>query len=103
MLNYESKPQSTPRREGIAIIDVDPKSENFGKILTDIPLPADLIAHHIYYNKDLSKAYITALGKSQLHVMDMRRFPYRLKTVDVPDCHEYARRHTLDCRVGAIE
>ncbi len=26
MLNYESKPQQTIRREGIAIIDVDPAS-----------------------------------------------------------------------------
>ena len=29
MLNYESKPGQTPRREGIAIIDVDPESKNF--------------------------------------------------------------------------
>lgn len=51
MLNYESKPKITPRREGIAIIDIDPKSTNFKKILTDIPLPPDLVAHHIFYNK----------------------------------------------------
>jgi hypothetical protein len=86
MLNYESKPEQTIRREGIAVIDVDPKSENFGRILMDIPLPYDLVAHHIFYNRDASKAYITALGKSLLHVLDMNRFPYRIKPVPVPDC-----------------
>lgn len=86
LLNYESKPEQKPRREGIAVIDVDPKSETFGKWLMDIPLPPDLVAHHIYFNRDKKKAYITALGQSTLHVMDLTRFPYRLKPVSVPDC-----------------
>jgi hypothetical protein len=86
MVNYESKPGQTPRREGIAIIDVDPVSKNFAKILNDIPLPTDLVAHHIFYNKDLSKAYITSLGNGALHTMDMTRQPYRPKKIDVPDC-----------------
>ena len=86
MVNYESKPAQTPRREGIAIIDVDPESHNFGKILNDIPLPTDLVAHHIFYNKDISKAYITSLGNGALHVMDMKHVPYQPKKVDLPDC-----------------
>ena len=86
MLNYESKPEQAVRKEGLAIIDVDPKSPTFAKILMDIPLPPDLVAHHIFYNRDMSKAYVTALGKSILHVLDLRRFPYRMKTVEVQDC-----------------
>jgi DNA-binding beta-propeller fold protein YncE len=86
MVNYESKPTQTPRREGIAIIDIDPQSKNFGKILTDIPMPGDVVAHHIFYNKDMSKAYITALGSNPLQVIDMKTYPYQFKTVDVPDC-----------------
>ncbi|MDD2725445.1 MAG: YncE family protein [Methylovulum sp.] len=86
MLNYESKPNVTPRREGIAIIDVDPGSKNFSKIITDIPLPPDLVGHHIFYNKDASKAYFTSLGSNPLQVMDMKKYPYRLKTIAVPDC-----------------
>ena len=86
MLNYESKPEQMVRKEGLAIIDVDPKSPTFAKMLMDIPLPPDLIAHHIFYNRDMSKAYITALGKSVLHVLDLRRFPYRMKAVEVQDC-----------------
>ncbi len=97
MVNYESKSADslkalkTPiapqaRREGIAIIDVDPKSKNFGKIVTDLPLPADTVAHHIFYNKDQSKAYITALGKSELRTIDMKTKPYAIKTIALPDC-----------------
>ena len=97
MLNYETKspdslkvlkhpvaPQA--RREGIAIIDVDPQSQNYGKIVKDLPLPADIVAHHIFFNKDASKAYVTALGKSELRVIDLRDPAWPIKTVGVPDC-----------------
>lgn len=86
MVNYESKPEQITRKEGIAIIDVDKDSENFGKILMDIPLPYNLVNHHIYYNRDMSKVYVTALGLSTLHVIDMTRFPYRMKAIEIPDC-----------------
>jgi len=86
LLNYESKPDQPVRREGIAIMDIDPESSDFGKILMDIPLPPDLVAHHIFFNRDRTKAYLTALGKSELHVVDLTRFPYRLRTIAVPDC-----------------
>jgi DNA-binding beta-propeller fold protein YncE len=86
LLNYESKPDQPVRREGIAIMDIDPESGDFGKILMEIPLPPDLVAHHIFFNRDRTKAYITALGKSLLHVVDLTRFPYRLQAIAVPDC-----------------
>jgi DNA-binding beta-propeller fold protein YncE len=86
LLNYESKPDQPVRREGVAIMDIDPESADFGKILMEIPLPSDLVAHHIFFNRDRTKAYITALGKSELHVVDLTRFPYRLRTIAIPDC-----------------
>ena len=86
LLNYESKPDQKVRREGIAIMDIDPASSDFGKILMEIPLPSDLVAHHIFFNRDRTKAYITALGKSLLHVVDLTKFPYRLRAIEVPDC-----------------
>ncbi|THJ24666.1 MAG: YncE family protein [Nitrospira sp. CG24E] len=86
LLNYESKQGQPVRREGIAIMEIDPESQDFGKILMDIPLPPDLVAHHIFFNRDRTKAYITSLGKSELYVMDLTRFPYRLRTIAVPDC-----------------
>ena len=97
MVNYETKsadslkvlktPIAAPaRKEGIAIIDVDPNSKDFGKIVQDLPLPGDLVAHHIFYNGDQSKAYVTALGKSELRVIDMTKTPLEIKVVAVPDC-----------------
>ena len=86
LLNYESKPNQPVRREGIAIMEIDPEASDFGKVLMDIPLPPDLVAHHIFFNRDRTKAYITALNKSLLHVVDLTRFPYRLRAIEVPDC-----------------
>ena len=98
MLNYETKsPESlkvlkspvaaSGRKEGIAIIDVDPQSSAYGKIVQDIPLPSDLVAHHIFYNRNASKAYVTALGKEELRVIDMTQKPFGItKVVAVPGC-----------------
>lgn len=86
MINYESKAAHTDRREGISIIDVDPESDKFGKILMDIPLPYNLVNHHIYYNRNMSKVYVTALGLSKMNVLDMKSFPYRMKAVEIPEC-----------------
>lgn len=93
MLSYESKsPDSLKslklggpqeRREGIAIMQVDPEATDFGKIIWDMPLPADLVAHHIFYDRTMAKAYITALGKKELRVMDMTASPYSVKTMAV--------------------
>jgi len=97
MLLYETKSpdslkalktpvQTGPRKEGIAIIDVDPKSKGFGKIVQDMPLPPDLVSHHIFYNRDMTKIYVTSLGKGEMRVIDMRAKPYAMKTIDVPAC-----------------
>jgi DNA-binding beta-propeller fold protein YncE len=86
MVNYESNAEQATRKEGIAILDVDPASANFGKIVEDIALPADLHNHHIFYNKDSSKAYLTALSAGKLMVFDLKSRPYELKTISVPDC-----------------
>ncbi len=98
MVPYETKPEESLRalrlegavlnqRDGIAIIDVDPESETFGKWLADFPLPEDLSAHHLFYNPALTKVYVTGYTeKRQMHVMDLTRVPYRFKRVDIPDC-----------------
>ena len=96
IMNYESKTEDSlkalklsgpqERREGIMVVDVDPASSSYGNVIMDIPLPPDLVAHHIFYNKDMTKGYVSALGKPLLHVIDMNRFPYRLKPVPVEGC-----------------
>ena len=97
ILNYETKAedsleslalQSRPdqRREGIAIIELDQSSADYGKILIDIPLSPDLVSHHIFYNKDLTKVCVTALAQEVMHVIDLTVFPYRLKPIPTPGC-----------------
>lgn len=96
MANYESKPADqlkslklsgeTPRREGIAIIDVDPKSPAFGRIVSDIPVDPKTVAHHLFYDRSMSKAYVTALASPPLQVIDLTRNPYRMKVIEVPGC-----------------
>jgi DNA-binding beta-propeller fold protein YncE len=97
MTNYESKTAEAlksfrhpvpglTRQEGIAIIDVDPASPNFKKIVETVQLPPDLVAHHIFYNRDSSKAYVTSLAKSELGVIDMAKRPFSVRRVAVPDC-----------------
>jgi DNA-binding beta-propeller fold protein YncE len=85
-LNYESKAGVTPRREGVAIMDIDPASPNFNRIVKDAPLPPDFIAHHIYFNRDQTKAYVTSLGRSAIAVYEMDKLPAEPKIVPVPDC-----------------
>jgi len=86
MFNYASKGGQAVQKEGIAIMDVDPKSANFGKILRDIPLPKGLKNHHIFYNKDNSKGYLTVAGEKALYVLDLKKDPFSLSKVSVPDC-----------------
>jgi hypothetical protein len=96
MMSYESKPAedlkslklsgNQERREGVAIIDVDPESSDFGKWLVDIPLDPTGIAHHIFYDRSMSKAYMTSLASPALQVMDLKSFPPKFSTIDVPNC-----------------
>lgn len=96
LANYETKSEESlkalklsgpqQREEGIAVIDVDPESDRFGDILMTIPLPADLVAHHIFYDRSQTKAYITALGQAKLITIDLAQYPYRLVWHDMPDC-----------------
>ncbi|MDX1605104.1 MAG: hypothetical protein R3202_02865 [Candidatus Competibacterales bacterium] len=96
MMNYESKPADqlrslklsgeTPRREGVAIIDVDPESSTFGRIVADIPIDPATVAHHIFYDRTMAKAYITGLQSPPLQVLDLTKNPYRLSTIETPPC-----------------
>jgi len=49
-------------KDSIAIIEMDPESENFGNILYDYPLPKfDAPLHHLYYSPN-GRLYATGLG-----------------------------------------
>jgi len=97
LVNYETKsadslkalkrPIAPPaRKEGLAVVDLEPGSKTFGQVVKNIDLPGDTVAHHIFYNRDQSKAYITALGKPELRVIQMSDPNLAIKVVSVPDC-----------------
>lgn len=96
MLNYETKPDDqlrslklsgdAPRREAIAIVNVDPESPGFGTTIAEIPLDPATVAHHIFYDRSMTKAYVAALAQPVLQVMDLTENPYRLRTIDAPGC-----------------
>jgi len=96
MLNYETKPDDqlrslklsgdAPRREAIAIVNVDPESPGFGSTLAEIPIDPATVAHHIFYDRSMTKAYVAALAQPVLQVLDMTQNPYRLRTIDAPGC-----------------
>ncbi len=49
-------------KDSIAIIEMDPESDNFGNILYDYPLPKfDAPLHHLYYSPN-GRLYATGLG-----------------------------------------
>ena len=97
LVNYETKsadslkalkrPIAPPaRKEGLAVVDLEPGSKTFGQIVKNIDLPGDTVAHHIFYNRDQSKAYVTALGKPELRIIQMSDPNLAVKVVPVPDC-----------------
>jgi hypothetical protein len=97
LLNYETKSADSlkvlknpvapgPRREGIAVMDVDPASPNYGKIVENIPLPPTAINHHIFFNRALTKAYVTVLGDNTLFVIDLRKRPFVPVSIATPSC-----------------
>jgi DNA-binding beta-propeller fold protein YncE len=97
LVNYETKsaeslkalkrPIAPPaRKEGLAVIDLEPGSTSFGQVVKDIELPGDTVAHHIFYNRDQSKAYITALGRPELRIIAMADPDLAVKVVAIPDC-----------------
>ena len=96
MMNYESMPAESlrtlklgddlERREGIAIIELDPEEENFGQILWEMPLNPEWVAHHIFYNPSQTKAYLAFLGGGRYGVMDLTANPYQVEFHDLPGC-----------------
>jgi DNA-binding beta-propeller fold protein YncE len=96
LVNYETKsaeslktlkrPIAPPARKEVAVVDLDTGSKTYGQVVKNLDLPGDTVAHHIFYNRDQSKAYITALGKPELRVIQMSDPALSIRTVPVPDC-----------------
>jgi hypothetical protein len=53
--------------DGVALIDLDPDSEHFGEIVQDVAIGEGVLPHHLYFDRDESRLYTTALGGSYLY------------------------------------
>lgn len=53
--------------DGVALIDLDPESPHFGKVRQNRALGVGVTPHHLYFNRDQSKLYTTALGGANLY------------------------------------
>lgn len=53
--------------DGIAVVDLNPRSRTFGRILQTVPIGPGTVPHHLYYNRDGSRLYTTALGEKPLY------------------------------------
>ena len=59
--------------DGIALMDLDPESPDFGKILQQVEMGPGVLPHHLYFNRDQSKLYNTALGGERLYEVGLER------------------------------
>lgn len=61
--------------DGVALLNLDPESPDFGRLLQSKEIGQGVLPHHLYFNRDESRLYTTALGGAGLYevVLDQGR------------------------------
>lgn len=59
--------------DGLALIDLDPESPDFGKIIQQVEMGEGVLPHHLYFNRDQTKLYNTALGGERLYAVELKK------------------------------
>lgn len=59
--------------DGIAVIELDPESANFGNITSKLELGIGVLPHHIYYDNNAKRLFTTALGGSYLYQIKIEK------------------------------
>jgi DNA-binding beta-propeller fold protein YncE len=59
--------------DGMALMDLDPESPDFGKIIQQVEMGQGVLPHHLYFNRDQSKLYNTALGGERLYEVGLKK------------------------------
>lgn len=57
--------------DGIAVVDLNPRSRTFGQLLQQMPMGSGTVPHHLYYNRDGSRLYTTALAQPTLYRIEL--------------------------------
>jgi len=71
IVDYTSQTGKPGEADGIAIVDLNPHSTTFGKVFQQVSIGEGVSPHHLYYNRDGSRLYTTALGGARLYRIDM--------------------------------
>jgi plastocyanin/DNA-binding beta-propeller fold protein YncE len=71
IVDYTSHTGKAGEADGVAIVDLNPHSMTFGKIFQQVSIGPGVSPHHLYYNRDGSKLYTTALGGAHLYRIEM--------------------------------
>jgi hypothetical protein len=53
--------------DGIAVMELDPESADFGKIISKTALGIGVLPHHLYFNRNERRLFTTALGGKFLY------------------------------------
>lgn len=69
-------------KDGVALMDLDPDSENFGQILQNLPIGEGVLPHHLYFNQDQTRLYTTALIGDRLYEILLSRDAYGMPTME---------------------
>lgn len=59
--------------DGVALINLDPESADYGQIKQEFELGEGVLPHHLYYNHDQSRLYNTTLGGEFLYELLLER------------------------------
>jgi len=85
LMNYRALDDS--KKDGLAIIDLNPESDTFGDILQDVPVGEGVLMHHPFYNSDKSKLYNTALMGEHLYQVNIHdNTIFDITPIDIGAC-----------------
>jgi DNA-binding beta-propeller fold protein YncE len=59
--------------DGVALMDLNPESPDFGKIVQQVEMGPGVLPHHLYFNRDQTKLYNTALGGERLYEVGLQK------------------------------
>lgn len=57
--------------DGVALVDLNPDSKGFGAILQRQDIGQGVLPHHLYFNRDQSRLYTSALSGSMLYEVEL--------------------------------
>jgi DNA-binding beta-propeller fold protein YncE len=71
LVTYTAEAGAANSADGVALINLNPDSGEFGTIVQQLDMGAGIVPHHLYYSPDGKQLFITSLGGEQLYTMEL--------------------------------